>query len=317
MSDATVQSYTPDTAPQVAELIVTSLAEYRSLEPISHMFTPPERLDVARTLEALSGDGLCVDRSRVAMAGGRIVAAVIAFGSGDEVSWWRIATDPAYRRSGLASACLSAAEEAACATGATSATNENPLDSRWEPIGKLLLSAGYELVDPSRRNITMGLEMSNWSERPVLVADGYELATFSEEYLVSWTECRNLAFEADSGPEWLREQFMARSDFDPEGWHMILRDGRVVAISAGVAGEDQASPGVVIGGQIEWVGALPECRGLKLGEAVVVACLNYLQRRGVARTVLATQPFRVPAVKLYEKLGFTTFAAWHKYTKTL
>ena len=317
MPDATVQPYAPEMAPQVAELIDLSLAEYRSNEPISHMFAPVERLGVPRTLETLAGGKVRDDLSFVAIADGQPVAAVIARGGGDEVSWWRIVTGPAHRRRGLAAACLSAAEGAARADGIKAAVSDNALDSRWESAGKLLLAAGYELVDPSRRNITMGLEMSQWRERPVVVADGYELETFSEDRLAAWTECRNSAFETDSEPAWFRENFMSRSDFDPAGWHMILREGRVVAISAGVAGEDSASPGVVIGGQIEWVGVLPECRGLKLGEAIVVACLNYLATREVARTVLATQPFRVPAVKLYEKLGFSTFAAWHKYTKAL
>jgi ribosomal protein S18 acetylase RimI-like enzyme len=317
MSSATVQPYAPEMAPQVAELIELSLAEGRAREPITHMFAPPERLGVPRALEMLTGGEVRGDLSFVAMADGHPVAAVIARGSGDEACWWRIVTALAHRRGGLASACLSAAEADARADGVKTVTTDDPLDSRWEAAGKLLLAAGYELVDPSRRNISMGLDMSQWRERPVELADGCELVTFSEERLDSWTECRNRAFDTDSDPAWFREHFMGRSDFDPAGWHMIVRDGEVVAISAGVAGEDSASPGVVIGGQIEWVGVLPECRGLKLGEAIVVACLNYLAGREVARTVLATQPFRVPAVKLYEKLGFTTFAAWHKYTKAL
>jgi len=167
MPSATVQPYAPEMAPQVAELIELSLAEGRAQEPISHMFTPPEGLSAARTLEMLTGGEVRADLSFVAMVDGRPVAAVIARGSGDEVCWWRIVTAPAHRRGGLASACLSAAEAAARADGVKTVTTDDPLDSRWEAAGKLLLAAGYELVDPSRRNISMGLDMSQWRERPV------------------------------------------------------------------------------------------------------------------------------------------------------
>ncbi len=317
MPSATVQPYAPAMAPQVAELIDASFAEHASHEPISHMLTPPERLGEARTLEALTGGKVRADLSFVAMSDGRPVAAVIARGGADEVGWWRIVTDPAHRRVGMASACLTAAEGAARAAGAKTVTTDDILDSRWEAAGKFLLAAGYELVDPSRRNISMDLDMSRWSDLPVVLADGCTLETFSEERLGSWTECRNRVFETTSEPAWFRDQFMSRADFDPADWHMMVRENEVMAISAGIACEDSAAPGVVIGGQIEWVGVLPECRGLKLGEAIVVACMNHLASRQVARTVLVTQPFRVPAIKLYEKLGFSTFAVWHKYTKAL
>ena len=317
MSDAAIQPYASEMAPQVAELIVSALAEHRSRPPITHLSAPPERLDVAHALATLTGGEVREDLSFVATVGGSPVAAVIARGGGDEVDWWCIVTEPAHRRSGMASACLAAAEDAARAAGAKTVTTDDMLDSRWEAAGEFLLAAGYELADTFRRNISMELDMSQWRDRPVVLAEGCELETFSEERLESWTACRNAAFEAGSDTSWIREQFMGRPDFDPAAWHMIVRDGKVVAISAGVACENSVAPGVVVGGQIEWVGVLPECRGLKLGEAIVVSCLNHLASCGVARTVLVTQPFRVPAIKLYEKLDFSTFAAWHKYTKVL
>jgi ribosomal protein S18 acetylase RimI-like enzyme len=49
----------------------------------------------------------------------------------------------------------------------------------------------------------------------------------------------------------------------------------------------------------------------------VIAGLNYFIERDIAPVTLITQPFRKPAVALYEKLGFTTAAAIPRYQKEL
>ncbi len=301
----------------VARLIHHSATECADQTPLSFMFTPPDRLGVDETVQALRADDTLPELSVIALADGLPVSVVIARRKGDAVGWWRIVTDPECRGRGLAAGCLSVAEDALRATGAETVGTIDAVDSRRESMGRLLRSAGYGLEDPQQRSISMCLEMAGYDERDVVLADGHELVTYTDDDLQGWTDCRNRAFDTDAAPEWFVGQFASRADFDPAGWYMVKREGEVVAISGGLGCNDPCEPGAIAGGMIEYVGVVPESRGLGLGRAVVVACLNYLKRRGVGQTVLITQPFRVPAVKLYEDLGFVTFAAWHQYTRAL
>jgi ribosomal protein S18 acetylase RimI-like enzyme len=71
------------------------------------------------------------------------------------------------------------------------------------------------------------------------------------------------------------------------------------------------------GSLIEWVGVLPEERGRNLGEALMVACLNYLKGRAVQPNCLVTQYFRQAAVGLYAKLGYRVVRECRSYIKEL
>ena len=317
MTEPQIRPLEPETAEEVAALIEGAFVEYRGQPPLAYEIVPPEWLSREAILEFLSGDSVAADQSFVAIAEGRPAAAVIARRRDEELLWWRIATAPEHRRRGLASACLRAAEEAARAAGEEQVSTDDPLDSRWEAAGALLSSAGYELLDQERRNIVMELDMARWQPRAVSIPPSLRLTTFSEDCLQQWIDCRNRAFESSMDTSWLREGFMRRADFDPAGWFMILDGERVVGFAAGVVSEFPAGADTIRGGTIEWVGVDPDYRGMKLGEAVVVASLNYLAEHGVERTILVTQPFRVPAIRLYEKLGFRTFSAYHKYVKAL
>lgn len=59
-------------------------------------------------------------------------------------------------------------------------------------------------------------------------------------------------------------------------------------------------------GLIEPVGTHPVFRGKGLGKAVVLAGLCQLQERGMHTAILCTNENNIPAVKLYESVGFTT-----------
>jgi len=59
-------------------------------------------------------------------------------------------------------------------------------------------------------------------------------------------------------------------------------------------------------GLVEPVGTHPEFRGKGLGKAVVYAGLRRLQERGMHTAILCTSENNIPAVKLYESIGFAT-----------
>lgn len=315
MSQFQIVPYHHSLARPVAELIARAFADHAALPPLTFRAPSPAQMTPDELMLALSDEQVRDELSFVALVGDTPVAAAIARSSGQETGWWRIATAPEHRRRGLAHACLEAGERAARAEGVPVLTTLETVDSRWAAAGALLRDAGYQLADPEQRNISMRLDLRRWQPRALDLPPGYELTTWRADLLEDWMLCRNLVFDSDAPPSWFLDQFASRPEFDPSGWHLVLHEGRVVAIAGALACRDAA--GVTTGGMIEWVGVLPECRGLGLGETVVAACLNWLKAREVDSAVLLTQPFRVPAVRLYEKLGFVTFAAWHKYFKPM
>jgi ribosomal protein S18 acetylase RimI-like enzyme len=96
-------------------------------------------------------------------------------------------------------------------------------------------------------------------------------------------------------------------------WH----EGEIAGIAGAICVDGAHAPDAFRGAQIEWVGVLEEHRGLHLGEELMVAAMNYAAESGFLPILLITQPFRAPAVRLYEKLGFRTTAAWHRWAKRL
>lgn len=315
VSDVRIEPYTAQMAADVARLIEDSFAEHREASPLQLLGPPEPWATQEELLGTLTSDRLCAGGSQVALENGRPLSAALAVRSGEDCAWWRIATTAAHRRRGLASACIEAGESALRGAGQANVYTDAVVDSRWEAAGRLFESLGYRLEDPARRNITMVAE--DWTPRPVDLPDGYSLHSLQEEDLDEWMRVRNTIFGGDRGPEWFHERFMSRPDYDPAGWKVARHEGRIVGISAAVCVEHDRDPERLRGAQIEWVGVLDKHRGLHLGEELVVACLNYVVERGLLPALLLTQPFRVPAVRLYEKLGFRTTAAWHRWRKNL
>lgn len=58
-------------------------------------------------------------------------------------------------------------------------------------------------------------------------------------------------------------------------------------------------------GEVYVVGVDPGARGMRLGTALTVAGLRYLQERGLRRVILYVEADNEPAVHLYRDLGFT------------
>ena len=57
-------------------------------------------------------------------------------------------------------------------------------------------------------------------------------------------------------------------------------------------------------GYVHWVGADPEHRGKRLGYLASLATLHEFVRLGCTDAVLETDDFRLPAIKVYFRLGF-------------
>jgi mycothiol synthase len=228
-----------------------------------------------------------------------------------------LATRRERRRQGLATACLQALADWGRSQGADR-VRVGEVDSRLRAVCGYLEAQGFACREPENLPITMEADASAYQPLPLELPPGYRLVTFRPgEDEAPWADLRNEIF---GEPLWTPEQFIERFEskpyFDPQGWVFVENEaGKKVAFSGIVIARDES--GRVTGAQIEWVGALPECRGLKLGQAVVVACLNYVAQFEPGLLILVTQYFRGPAIGLYEKLGFRMAKEWRVYEKEL
>ena len=112
--------------------------------------------------------------------------------------------------------------------------------------------------------------------------------------------------------------------FDPAGFFIAERDGRMAGFhwtkvhncdpgaGEGVRGdgspredESQPSPGRDGLGEVYVVGVDPAEQGSGLGRALTLAGLHYLQDLGIAQAMLYVDEDNVPAIRIYEGVGFT------------
>ena len=144
--------------------------------------------------------------------------------------------------------------------------------------------------------------------RPLPVDEPYELATRpfepgADEH--AWLEVNNRAFAAH--PEqggWDLDTLKRReaeSWFDPAGFLLHEVDGRLAGFCWTKVHDDHA-PTL---GEIYVVAVDPDFQGRHLGRALVLAGLDSLARRGIATGMLYVDADNVPALRLYDDLGFT------------
>ena len=133
----------------------------------------------------------------------------------------------------------------------------------------------------------------------------------------AWLRLNASAFA--SHPEqggWTSQDLALREEepwFDPAGFFIADRDGtmagfhwtKVPGIGAaqradGPAGDDETRVG-----EVYVVGVDPGQRGTGLGRALTLAGLRHLRASGLEQAMLYVDEENVPAVKMYESLGFT------------
>lgn len=139
-------------------------------------------------------------------------------------------------------------------------------------------------------------------DQPVLPA-GLTLRTFvpgqDED---GWLSLNGRAFAKH--PEqggWTRHDLELRERepwFDPAGFFIAERDGRM----AGFHWTKVHDPDL---GEVYVVGVDPDEQGSGLGRALTLAGLRHLRDLGVAQAMLYVDEDNVPAIKMYEALGFT------------
>jgi len=303
----------------LAELINTAYDDWRALERVT-AYAPiePPRVSAESLRQAAERGDLEPEASRVLWDGGEPVGLVgLGVKAGSQVArlGW-VAVRPDYRRRGLGSQLVRYTVEQAREGGCRCLVTGSTVDSRYQPALGLLEKVGMRWVDRERCNLTLKVDVNGWQPTEPVLPEGFSLRTWQDGDEPVWTELKCAIFEDHTPIGYWSSRFGSQPDFDPAGWHFCLDGDKPVGICAAVLTR-YLDCDEVLGCCIEWVGVLPQYRGLGLGRAMMAACLNYAYPYRPEPFVLVTQPFRAPAVKLYESLGFRIVREWRTYQHDL
>ena len=241
--------------------------------------------------------------------------AAVATGRDDQLAgfiWWdrdqgesrRVEgwVHPAYRRKGIGTALLVAAESAARTQEALPTT----LTARvYSDIGggeTLFRQRGYEEV---RRFYMMSTSLIGQRHELALTElPGVTFRTFRDEDTTGLVEAENAIFATHWGSHsrsirtWQREMQEARP-YDPSLWLLAFEGQRIV-------GECLCHVSREAGPTDAWVavvGIREEWRGRGLGSALLARGLQRLQQAGFTSASLHVDAGNDPALKLYRRLG--------------
>jgi len=128
---------------------------------------------------------------------------------------------------------------------------------------------------------------------------------------LAWLAVNNRAF-AGHGEQggWTLDTFCQRQNepwFDPEGFRVHERDGRMAAFCWTKVHPAEATPGEPGAGEIGEIYVIavdPDFHGLGLGRQLTLAGLEHLAGRGITTGMLYVDADNTPAVGLYTSLGF-------------
>lgn len=127
----------------------------------------------------------------------------------------------------------------------------------------------------------------------------------------AWLSVNNRAF-ADHGEQggWTIDTFCQRRGepwFDPEGFRVHERDGRMAAFCWTKVHEPTTGDGSGDGrmGEIYVIAVDPDFHGLGLGSQLTLAGLDHLAGLGIDTALLYVDADNTGAVRMYERLGFT------------
>jgi mycothiol synthase len=207
---------------------------------------------------------------------------------------------PAYRRRGHGAALLSALLAGAAGHGIRLwAHGDLPA------ADKLARSAGFTRI---RALLQLRMSLARVPAGDPVLPTGVTVRSFvpgtDEE---AWLAVNRLAFahHPEQG-SWTMEDLGLREAepwFDPEGFFIAERDGRVVGFHWTKVHETEGEGGVPIG-EVYVVGVDPSQQGGGLGRALTLTGLAHLHDLGLADVMLYVDEDNTAAVRMYTALGF-------------
>lgn len=128
--------------------------------------------------------------------------------------------------------------------------------------------------------------------------------------LDDWQAMRGIRLEAlRDAPDAFGSTHAREAAFEPDEWHRrATRDGSFLAFipdlaePAGLAGGFEEEPGVA---ELVSMFVRPRARGHGVGEALIDAVVAWARNRNAASVHLWVTETNKPAIRLYERCGFT------------
>ena len=134
----------------------------------------------------------------------------------------------------------------------------------------------------------------------VRLPPGYTLATLAERTPGEWIAVLNATGQLGAWDHARAERCLNDPrPVVPEGTYLVLRGGHAVATACTVL-PTPAEPRAEVG----WVAVDPGHQGRGPGLQVCAAVLWYARRHGWTAAILNTDDWRLPAIRVYLKLGF-------------
>ncbi len=135
----------------------------------------------------------------------------------------------------------------------------------------------------------------------VVLPEGYELRPFRAGDETGWNALMDLAFERRPGQSDFTREMAADDAYRPERVKLILDRTESIVATASCwllprFGDEAA--------MLHWVARHPDHGGRRLGSVVSLAVLHQAIAEGLLRAFLLTDDFRVPALRIYLRMGF-------------
>ena len=127
---------------------------------------------------------------------------------------------------------------------------------------------------------------------------GYTLHRINPEQAVELGDLLTLAFDETWDAERTNKELLQAPDV--HAVYGVMQQGKMVATASSQIRAHRS----LTSGYVHWVGTHPDYRGKRLAYALVAKVLQDFVERGYEDAYLETQPFRLPAIKTYLRLGF-------------